>query len=73
VTARLVLAPGEACQPPPDVFGRILEGLTFGEMETMLIDISVYYPEAFEQALHLVQRIRDRRARLGAARRDGAR
>jgi hypothetical protein len=69
VSARLGLKPGEACQPPPAVFGAILEGLTRGELETMMIDFSVSCPEAFEEALHTVQRVRNRRAALaGGAR-----
>jgi hypothetical protein len=73
VTGRLALRPGEACQPPGDVFGRVLEGLTAGEMESMLIGISVYHPEVFEEALADVQAIRDRRARYRARIKGGAR
>jgi hypothetical protein len=69
VTRPLRLQPGEACQPPPAVFGAIITGLTPGEMESALIHISCDHPEAFEEAMYEVQRIRDRRARLRA---DGA-
>jgi len=67
MTGRVALRPGEACQPPGEVFARVLEGLTVGERETMLICVSVYHPEAFEEALADVQRLRDRRARARAA------
>jgi hypothetical protein len=63
VTGRLALRPGQACRPPGDVFARVLGGLSAGEMEAVLTDVYVYHPEAFEEALHLVQRIRDWRAR----------
>jgi hypothetical protein len=66
MTGHLALKPGEACQPPPAVFARVLEQLSGGEMESTLTDISIYHPEAFEEALHTVAQIRGRRAQLRA-------
>ena len=72
MTARLVLAPGGACQPPPEVIGQAVSGLTDTEKGSALVYISAFHPEAFEEALADVQRVRDWRARR-AARQDGAR
>jgi hypothetical protein len=44
----------------------VLDGLSEVEKESVLIDVWAWHPEAFEEALHTVSQIRERRTQLRA-------
>lgn len=47
---RVELQPGEACRPADGIY-RHLERLRRAQLEDLLIDIAVWHPEVFEEAL----------------------
>lgn len=62
-----VVTNGGACHPPTEVLSRIIDGLSQSEKETVLANVAIYAPEAFENALSLISRARARRIKAAGS------
>jgi hypothetical protein len=68
INGRLVLEPGDACGPPPEVLNDIIWNLSSSDIHWVLVTIAVYYPEVFEEALLNLAQFKQRtRVRAAAA------